>query len=116
MIEVKGSEIEEGQMREFELNGKAVLVARVNNKVYAIEGRCTHLGCHLVEGTLKGSIVTCPCHGTQFDIVSGRIVSPLTRWPKIIGRIAGLVMRDAEVYDVKENAGKVSISELEIDE
>ncbi|WP_018567603.1 Rieske (2Fe-2S) protein [Streptomyces sp. PsTaAH-124] len=38
---------------------------------------CTHRGCAITE--LEGTTLTCPCHGSQFDAVTGRVVrSPAT--------------------------------------
>jgi nitrite reductase/ring-hydroxylating ferredoxin subunit len=42
--------------------------------IYAFDDTCTHKGCSLGEGKLDGTIVTCPCHGSQFDVTSGAVV------------------------------------------
>ncbi|MGH3119293.1 MAG: Rieske (2Fe-2S) protein, partial [Gaiellales bacterium] len=36
---------------------------------------CTHRQCPLAKGDLEGTIVTCPCHGSQFDVTSGAVLS-----------------------------------------
>lgn len=52
--------------------------------LYAMSGRCTHLGCSILR-TPEG--FSCPCHGAQFDLngtpTSGPASSPLT-WYKVI--------------------------------
>ena len=30
----------------------------------------------LSEGTLEGTVVTCGCHGAQFDVTSGAVLAP----------------------------------------
>jgi len=32
------------------------------------------MGCSLATGTLDGTIVTCRCHGSQFDVTSGDVL------------------------------------------
>jgi len=49
----------------------AVAVYHFNGKVYAAEDVCPHAGARLSEGALEGTIITCPLHGSQFDICSG---------------------------------------------
>jgi nitrite reductase/ring-hydroxylating ferredoxin subunit len=35
---------------------------------------CPHAGATLSEGEVEGSIVTCPRHGSQFDVCTGERV------------------------------------------
>ena len=49
----------------------AVAVYHFNGKVFAAEDICPHAGARLSEGTLDGTVVTCPLHGSQFDVCSG---------------------------------------------
>lgn len=32
------------------------------------------MGCSLANGELEGTIVTCACHGSQFDVTSGAVM------------------------------------------
>ena len=69
-----------GQMRVFDVAGTKVTVANANGHLYAFDDTCTHLGCSLAEGKLEGTTVTCPCHGSQFDVTSGAVIrGPATR-------------------------------------
>ena len=52
------------------------MVTNIGGRIYGISGFCTHRGAPLVEGELQGSILVCPWHGGQFDITTGRAVSP----------------------------------------
>jgi nitrite reductase/ring-hydroxylating ferredoxin subunit len=49
-------------------------VANAGGHLYAIDDTCTHMGCSLARGSLEGTIVTCACHGSQFDVTSGAVV------------------------------------------
>lgn len=69
---VKTSEVPPGTIRELQLDGKNVAVANVEGKFYAIDNTCLHRGGPLGEGLLEGQVVTCPWHGWQYDVTSGK--------------------------------------------
>ena len=66
----------EGKLRKVQVAGEDVVVANVGGKIYAIAASCTHRGAPLEEGELEGTTLTCPWHGGQFDIATGKVVSP----------------------------------------
>ncbi len=68
------SEIPPGQMKDFAVDGKRILVANIEGKLYAISSVCTHLRGPLGKGKLSGRIVTCPWHGSRFDVTDGRVI------------------------------------------
>ncbi len=63
-----------GSMKKFNLKDREVLLINSNNKLFALDARCTHAGAPLEEGTLEGETLTCPWHGSQFRITDGTIV------------------------------------------
>ena len=75
----KISEIPAGKMKMLNIKNKEVLVANVKGKFYAIANPCTHRDGHLSEGSLEENIVTCPVHGSKFDVTTGEsILGPKT--------------------------------------
>ena len=56
------------------VGGKEVLLANVDGSYHAIANKCPHLGGSLGKGVLEGSIVTCPRHGSRFDVKTGKAV------------------------------------------
>jgi 3-phenylpropionate/trans-cinnamate dioxygenase ferredoxin subunit len=56
------------------VRGKEVLLANVDGSYFAIANKCTHAGGSLVKGSLDGSVVTCPRHGSRFDLKTGKNV------------------------------------------
>jgi nitrite reductase (NADH) small subunit len=70
----KLSEIPVGAIRAFQIRGQAIAVANVGGVVYAFSNTCLHRGGPLGEGQLEGKIVTCPWHGWQFDVTTGKAV------------------------------------------
>ena len=61
-----------GTIREFQVNGATVAIANVDGKLFAINNTCLHRGGPLGEGELKGKVVTCPWHGWQYDVATGK--------------------------------------------
>jgi nitrite reductase/ring-hydroxylating ferredoxin subunit len=70
----KKDEIPDGSIREFQVNGTTVAVANVGGKFYAISNTCLHRGGPLGQGELEGNVVTCPWHGWQYDVTTGKVI------------------------------------------
>lgn len=68
------TDVTDGQMRVFEVAGTNVNVANASGHLYAFDDSCTHMGCSLAKGELEGTTVTCVCHGSQFDVISGAVL------------------------------------------
>ena len=62
------------EMRVFDVAGTKVNISSALGQLYAIDDTCTHKGCSLAKGKLDGTTVTCPCHGSQFDVTSGAVL------------------------------------------
>ena len=73
-------------MKEVVVQGHEILIARVGDEYYATNNRCTHMGGKLSHGKLEGTVVTCPRHGSQFELKDGRVV----RWLKGSGFLSVL--------------------------
>jgi nitrite reductase (NADH) small subunit len=66
------SDVPPGSAREFAAGGRVVALFNVDGAFYALDGICPHAGGPLGEGSLCGATVTCPWHGWQFDVKTGR--------------------------------------------
>ena len=64
-----------GEMLKVESEGKVILVANDNGNYFAMDDTCTHQDASLSEGTLEGSTVTCPWHGSTWDCKSGKLIA-----------------------------------------
>jgi 3-phenylpropionate/trans-cinnamate dioxygenase ferredoxin subunit len=84
----KSSELADGSIKEVDVHGRQILIARAGDLYFAADNRCPHMGAKLSSGSLEGTIVTCPRHGSQFDLRNGHVV----RWLKA-GRAVSLVGR-----------------------
>jgi nitrite reductase/ring-hydroxylating ferredoxin subunit len=64
-----------GNALECVAGGRIVALFNVDGAYYALDGICPHQGGPLGKGTLADCVVTCPWHGFQFDVRTGRNVS-----------------------------------------
>ena len=83
-------------MSAFELDGERIAVANVAGTFYAFADLCPHRQCSLAEGTLDDGVVTCPCHGSQFDVRTG-------------DRLRGPAVRAIPVFAVRHTSGELQI-------
>lgn len=61
---------EQGQLL-VRLNQQTIALFFSNNRVYAIDNRCPHMGFPLHGSVCKDGIITCPWHYARFDLASG---------------------------------------------
>jgi nitrite reductase/ring-hydroxylating ferredoxin subunit len=52
--------------------GKSLLVSKAGDRYCAIENKCPHLGLPLAKGKVSNGQITCPFHGSKFDLCSGK--------------------------------------------
>ena len=85
-----------GETRGFPVEGLLlpIMVANLGERFAAASSICPHEDVSLVDGTLEGTRVTCPGHGYEFDLDTGRcshdISLRLRRFP--------VTVEDGEVY------------------
>ena len=65
------SELPPGSCRTVQAGGLAIALFNVDGAFHAIDNTCGHRGGPLGEGTLDGTVVTCPWHGWQWDVTTG---------------------------------------------
>jgi nitrite reductase/ring-hydroxylating ferredoxin subunit len=70
----KLSDLEDVEIRSFEVDGQIIAVAVVDDKYYAFDDTCTHDHCSLADGDLSGTTVICPCHDCEYDINTGEVL------------------------------------------
>jgi 3-phenylpropionate/trans-cinnamate dioxygenase ferredoxin subunit len=97
------SEIENGSKKKVNVQGQEIILAKVGGNYYAIDNRCPHMGAELSEGKLEGLVITCPRHGSQFDITDGHNV----RWMKGSGLMSAALKAISSSKPVKSYKVKV---------
>ena len=75
-----------------------ISVVRAGDRLYAFDDLCTCAGiaCPLSGGLLTGTTIMCQCHGSEFDVTSGAVVS-------------GPAPQPLSVYDVEVVDGSIRI-------
>jgi 3-phenylpropionate/trans-cinnamate dioxygenase ferredoxin component len=63
-----------GEAVRVDVRGTPVAVFNLGGELRAIEARCTHVGGPLDKGRVTGRLVTCPLHGSQFNLDTGQVV------------------------------------------
>ena len=62
----------------------------------AIDNTCTHRGGPLIEGERGGNVITCPWHGSPFDLCSGEVLRVPAREPE-------------QRFEVRVREGKIEV-------
>jgi 3-phenylpropionate/trans-cinnamate dioxygenase ferredoxin subunit len=83
-------------MRRVQVGDRTIVLANIDGRLYAFSNSCTHRGGPLDEGELDGNVVICPLHGGQFDVRTGKAVSPPPA-------------KDLVVYDVQVQGSAVLV-------
>lgn len=75
-------EIPPGGLLEVRAGDRSVVLARTEGGVYCLGATCAHAGGPLGDGTLDGTVVTCPYHGWSYDVRDGTcLVDPSVSVP-----------------------------------
>ena len=104
------SDIENGNIKAFSVRGQEILIAKIENAIYAASGTCPHMKAKLSRGTLRDTIITCPRHASQFDLKDGHVV----RWTNLSGITLATSKlfrspRPLKIFPVKVEEGKIFI-------
>lgn len=74
-----------------------VMIVRTMDGVFAVEDLCSHANQALSAGKIAGGVVTCPLHGAQFEIATGKHLCP-PAW------------RGLRTFPVRIEAGRVVVT------
>jgi 3-phenylpropionate/trans-cinnamate dioxygenase ferredoxin component len=91
------SDMEEGELLAIEVDGEPICLVKVNGIICAFTDNCTHIGGPLNEGELDGDVLTCPWHGAQFNVHTGKV-------------LRGPARQDLQTYPVEIEGEDILIS------
>ncbi|MDD1647352.1 MAG: Rieske 2Fe-2S domain-containing protein [Methanomicrobiales archaeon] len=100
------SEIPPGSMRGFTAGGKKILVANIGGTFHAMDAVCSHMQGDLTKGKLEGAVVTCPRHGSRYDVTTGKVVQNVSTLVKFA---TGKVATDLKTYPVRVQDGSLFV-------
>lgn len=110
-IEVtKIGDLKDGAIRKSRVDGKDLLIVKVGGEYFCADARCPHMSGDLTKGIVEGTILTCPVHGSQFDLKDGRVI----RWTDMKGLSASVIKlfkapKPLKTYPVKVDGEKLLV-------
>jgi nitrite reductase/ring-hydroxylating ferredoxin subunit len=69
------AEIPAGTAKSLEVKGNTIALYNVDGTLYATANTCAHRGGPLGEGELDRTTITCPWHGFQYEVVTGKCLT-----------------------------------------
>jgi toluene monooxygenase system ferredoxin subunit len=89
-------DLADGDRKEVTLpDGRLVLLVRAAGRVFACAADCPHQDSPMCDATVDGTVITCPMHFWQWDLVDG---SPL-----------GIAEMPLPVFEVREADGQILV-------
>ena len=82
----KTKDYKDGTKNKISVRGSDIMLVKTGDEYFAVSNRCPHLDASLSRGKLEGTVITCPSHGTQFDVTNGQVV----RWLKGYGPLSSV--------------------------
>lgn len=67
-------ELPSGERLFVEIEDKPIVIFNIAGKYFAIADVCSHDDGPVGEGTLDSYTITCPRHGAQFDVQTGKVI------------------------------------------
>jgi 3-phenylpropionate/trans-cinnamate dioxygenase ferredoxin component len=68
------SELPSGERLFVEIEGKPIVIFNIGGQFFSIADVCSQDDGPVGEGRLEGYNITCPRHGAQFDVRTGKVV------------------------------------------
>jgi 3-phenylpropionate/trans-cinnamate dioxygenase ferredoxin subunit len=89
------ADVPEGTMLMVQVDGTDILLVRLEGRLRAMQGTCSHEYFQLDHGFLTGDSLTCALHLSRFDLDSGEALDPPAELPLAMYPVAiddGLVV------------------------
>ena len=112
----RSDQLVEGALHVVTVQGQSLALTRVGTVAQGFINKCPHMGLSLARGKLQGRAITCPFHGSKFDICSGANLDwvnsfmgvPLPKWTH--GALAmGKKPAGLTIVPVREQQGTVFV-------
>ena len=88
------SELPNGERMFVEVGGRMIVIFNIAGQYFSIADVCSHDEGPVGEGDLEGYNITCPRHGAQFDVRTGKV----TQMPAVV---------DIPAYPIQIRAGNI---------
>ncbi len=91
------NDLDEGELMAVEVDDEPICLTKVDGSIYAFTDNCTHIGGPLNEGELDGEVITCPWHGAQFNVRTGKV-------------LRGPARQDIQTYSVQVEESSILVN------
>jgi 3-phenylpropionate/trans-cinnamate dioxygenase ferredoxin subunit len=91
------NDLDDGELMAIEVDDEPVCLAKVAGSIYAFTDNCTHISGPLNEGELDGEVLTCPWHGAQFNVCTGKV-------------LRGPARQDIQTYPIRVEGNSILVS------
>jgi 3-phenylpropionate/trans-cinnamate dioxygenase ferredoxin subunit len=88
------SELPPGERLFVDIEGKPIVIFNIAGQFFSIADICSHDDGPVGEGDLAGFAITCPRHGAEFDVRTGKVL----QMPAVV---------DIPAYPVQVRQGKI---------
>ncbi len=110
----RAEEVSTDKVLKVSAEGKKLIVSKSGDRYCAIENKCSHLGLPIAKGKVSNGQITCPFHGSKFDLCSGKNVDgvnsvmgiPAPDWAKKAIAM-GKAPADVASFTVSEEGGEL---------
>jgi nitrite reductase (NADH) small subunit len=88
------NEIPDGERKIVQVNDQSIGIFHHHGSWYALSNSCLHRGGPVCTGSLEGDVITCPWHGFQYDITTGKfLVDPSAKLP-----LFPVIIKDGRIH------------------
>ncbi len=101
------NELKPDEVKEYDIDGKKILVSNMDNQLYAIDALCSHMGQDLGKGKRNNDIIICPKHHAQFNVKNGKVEKNINAIFKMITRKDA---SDLNSYEIKIENNEIMIN------
>jgi nitrite reductase/ring-hydroxylating ferredoxin subunit len=98
-----------GEMLSVMLGSTQVMITNVNGQFYAMDDLCPHLAVPLSQGVLNATCVTCPGHGSEFDLKTGEVIKWVGKKPGFLGRILTGEAKKPTCYPIQVEGDRIYV-------
>jgi 3-phenylpropionate/trans-cinnamate dioxygenase ferredoxin subunit len=71
----EAADLQSGERAFFEVKDYQIIIFNIAGEYFAVSDVCSHDEGPLGDGYLQDNVITCPRHGAQFDIKTGKVLS-----------------------------------------
>lgn len=117
LIEIaRSDDVKPDQVLSVKAGDTPLLLTRVGGKACAVASKCPHMGLSMAKGKVVDGAITCPWHGSRFDVCTGANLDwcnavvgvPIPGWTS---RLLAMGKKPAPlpVFETTEENGKVFV-------